>query len=272
MTQPWGQGYALVLGCSSGVGAAITKALAGAGYGILGFHRGHHSDEADALELACAATVPTRFFTLDAGTHPDTISAEQARHCVTAAIRPGELRVLVHSLSGASIGNTLTLTPVQIERTFNNLAHSFLWWIQWLHERNLFATDGVALALSNPCPDFYLRDSGVIGAAKAALEAYVRMLAIELRGAPRVNCLRFATVRTPALEAVMPAAIPQLEALHRHIVPRGRMQTTDDVANLVAMLVSKPAWWLNGAIIDGTGGAPTMLMDYAFHGARQVST
>jgi len=175
----------------------------------------------------------------------------------------------VHSLSGASLGDAILMAPDKIEKTFNNLAHSFLWWTQWLTRAERFGLHATAIALSNPCLDFYLRSTGVIGAAKAALEAYVGILACELRGSPTVNCVRFSTVLTPALRKVMPAAIERLDTLHQAIVPAGRIQEATDVADVVEMLLSPQAAWLNGAVIDATGGAPKMLMDYAFHGARK---
>lgn len=179
--------------------------------------------------------------------------------------------VLVHSLSGASVGNILHQTPNQAEQTFNCLAHSFLWWVQGLYVTGMLAPGARIIALSNPCPDFYLRNSGVIGSAKAALESYVKSLAAELGPEGyRVNCIRFSTVLTPALAKVMPeAGLMHMHKLHKSIVPAGRMQTADDVAKFVSLMVREESAWMNGAIVDLTGGAPSMLMDYAFYGMRE---
>jgi NAD(P)-dependent dehydrogenase (short-subunit alcohol dehydrogenase family) len=182
-------------------------------------------------------------------------------------VTDGEIDVFVHSLSGASLGPALAQDERAVARTFNLLAHSFLWWTQELVNLKLLSARGAhLLALSNPCPDFYLQNTGVIGAAKAALEAYVRALAVEL--GPRwhqVNAMRFSTVLTPALLKVLgPEAVRGLEQLHQRIVPANRIMTAGDVADLVALHLKDR--WTNGAILDATGGATLTLMDKAFHG------
>jgi NAD(P)-dependent dehydrogenase (short-subunit alcohol dehydrogenase family) len=244
---------AVVLGASVGVGASIAEGLANDGYEVIGFYRGRHEPE-----------VPSTTYELirqDAGSDLDSVKSAVDR------LPEGPVQVLVHSLSGAATGSALALTGSKVERTFNSLAHSFLWWVQALYETNRLGLGAHVIALSNPCPDFYLRNSGVIGAAKAALEAYVRMLAVEMDGACFVNAIRFSTVLTPALRQVLgPAAVHTLNELHASIVPCGRMQTADDVAAFVRRHVEDR--WTNGAVIDLTGGAPYLLMDYAFNGAR----
>jgi 3-oxoacyl-[acyl-carrier protein] reductase len=263
MIRPW----AVVLGASTGVGAAIAQALVWQQYNVLGFHRGNHQAEAD--DLNHKLTPHGILVGTDVGA--SVMAVEDGITRVASLIqKPRAIKVLVHSLSGASIGNILTKSPRGIECTFNNLAHSLVWWVQQLVHTDMLAPDARIIALSNPCPDFYLRDTGVIGAAKAALEAYVKTLAVELgpRG-HRVNAIRFSTVRTPALEAVMPEAMERLDKLHQAIVPAGRMQTARDVAQIVTLLVSEAAGWINGAILDCTGGPTLTLMDYAFYGNKQ---
>lgn len=258
-----GRSRAVVLGASVGVGAAIMRQLA-PNYDLVGFHRGKHRLEADQLRHEIQTSgAACGMFVLDVGS---------SKHDVDNGLRMvgnrGPVSVMVHSVSGASLGPMLQTSEGGITTTFNRLAHSFLWWVQGLHSQGLLNDNASIIALSNPCPDFYLRNSGVIGAAKAALEAYVRVLAVELGGAGhRVNCVRFSTVKTPALEAVVPpVAFSKLEDLHHSIIPARRMMTADDVAKFVALLVQDQ--WMNGAIVDLTGGATSTLMDYAFNGVR----
>jgi NAD(P)-dependent dehydrogenase (short-subunit alcohol dehydrogenase family) len=119
------------------------------------------------------------------------------------------------------------------------------------------------LGLTNPLGESLIRPCGLIAAAKAALESYVRSLAIELgpRG-HRVNLLKFSTVITPAVKTVYgPEAMERIEAVHRRMIPAGRMCTVDEVGRFVSTLAGDSCAWLNGATIDFTGGMTLGLAD-----------
>src|SRR5262249_52802159 len=108
-----------------------------------------------------------------------------------------------------------------------------------------------------------LNNTGLVAAAKAALEMYVKHLAIELGpGGHRVNLLKFGTVLTPAVRTVMgPEAAARLEAIHADLIPAGRMSTAEDVGAFVSILAREESGWLNGATIDFTGGMTLRLLD-----------
>ena len=63
-------------------------------------------------------------------------------------------------------------------------ANGFSGTITALSRRGQLPLNSHCVALSSPCVDFYLRNSGVIGAAKAALESYVKTLAVEFALTP----------------------------------------------------------------------------------------
>jgi NAD(P)-dependent dehydrogenase (short-subunit alcohol dehydrogenase family) len=150
-----------------------------------------------------------------------------------------------------------------VQKTFDVMAHSFVYWTQALLRRDLLAPGARILALGNPLGDTLLHNTGLITAAKAALEIYVRHLAVELgpRGY-RVNLLRFGTVLTPAVKQVYsPAALADLEAAHAQLIPAGRMCTPEEVARFVPLLLRDEADWFNGATIDFTGGMTLRLLD-----------
>src|SRR5437899_165980 len=181
---------------------------------------------------------------------------------------PHSVGLLVHSLSGASLGHFLDthddqLAPRQFEKTFNYLAHSFAYWAQALHRLDLLAPNARLLGLTNVLHDSLLDNAGLIAAAKAALDMYVRHLAIELGPfGHRVNLLKFPTVVTPALHALLgPAAIRRIEEVHRGLIPAGRICTVEDVARFVSLLARPETDWLTGAMIDFTGGMMLRLLD-----------
>jgi enoyl-[acyl-carrier protein] reductase III len=108
-----------------------------------------------------------------------------------------------------------------------------------------------AVAMSSPGSTRVLPAYAVVGASKAALEALVRYLAVELAPATRVNAISAGVVDTRAL-----THFPDREAMLRDAearTPAGRLVTPDDVANAVAWLVSPEAAMVTGhtLVLDG---------------------
>lgn len=265
--RPPDEGWAVVLGASAGTGAAMAKAVAhDPGLHVFGAHRGHHPDGAAAVvDEVTRAGRRAVMHVGDAGTLEGVAVGAAA---LAEAAGPRSVRFFVHSLANASVGRFTSggddqLTPRQVQKTFESMAHSFVFWTQELVRRDLLAPGARLLALTNPLHESMLRQCGLVLASKAALEAYVRHLAFELgpRG-HRVNLLKFATVLTPAVEKVYsPEALARLDARHRRMIPAGRMCSTDEVAGFVSLLLDERASWMNGATIDFTGAMTQSLLD-----------
>jgi NAD(P)-dependent dehydrogenase (short-subunit alcohol dehydrogenase family) len=263
---------ALVLGCSVGTGNAIAHKLAvSTGLDIIGIHRGNHMAEADALQMRISDTKrDVHLLRANAG-DLDAIPSLVDR--IGEILGPRRLRIAVHSCASASIGLVVnpvggpTLHPKQLHKTFDVMAHSFLVWGQELMKRRLLAEGGSILALLNSTDQNPVRGCCAIGAAKAALAAYVLYMAAELGPlGVQVNGLRFGTTKTHALE-VLPGAAHILDAV-RSFHPRGRLTSVDDVADFVSLLAQPNATWLNGSIIDFDGGERLNFCQYAVNGTR----
>jgi len=262
-----GGSWALILGVSTGSGAAIARAVAhDPGLDVIGFHRGHYPDDAAALERDLrSAGRQVELHAADAGL-PDRLPA--CADLVAQRVGSRSIALVVHALSGASLGHFLNtrddaFQPRQFDKTFNYLAHSFAYWARALHERDLLAPGAQLLGLTNVLHDQILHNCGLVAAAKAALETYVRYLAVELGPfGHRVNVLQYGTVITPALRTVMgPQALARMEAIHREMIPAGRMCTVEEVARFVSLLMQRDCGWFNGATIDFTGGMTLRLFD-----------
>lgn len=263
MTDRW----ALILGVSAGSGAAIARAVAqNPGLDVVGFHRGHYPDDARALEDDVRALGrKVELHVGDAGL-PDKVAP--CADLLLERLGGKSIALVVHALSGASLGHFLptrgdAFEQRQFEKTFNYLAHSFAYWTRALHERSLLAPGAQILGLTNVLHDQILHNLGLVAAAKAALETYVRYLAVELGPfGHRVNLLQYGTVITPALRTVMgPQALARMEAIHREMIPAGRMCTVEEVARFVSTLMDPQCGWFNGATIDFTGGMTLRLFD-----------
>ena len=115
---------------------------------------------------------------------------------------------------------------------------------------------GAIVAISSPGSTRVLPDYSVVGASKAALEAVVRYLAVEL--APKniiVNAVSPGVVLTDALKHF--DAISQDERLIEKAaaqIPAGRLVTPEDIASVVAFLCSPAASMIRGQTILVDGG------------------
>lgn len=264
--------WAVVLGASAGTGAAVASSLARRSQlDIFGVHRGNHAESA----VAVCAEVQTagracHMRVADAGTYD---GAQLGADEIVAVCGRQSVSFFVHSIACASVARLVAgegpppAHPKQVERTFEAMAHSFVWWCQALLEHDLLAPGARLLALSNPMVDQVLRGTALVAASKAALSTYVRHLAHEMGPLGyRVNELKFGAVPTHALLTTVgsgPAsAIADTAA---RAIPAGRLVTLPEVADFVALLARPEAAWLNGATLDFTGGETQALYDHAVH-------
>jgi enoyl-[acyl-carrier protein] reductase III len=108
------------------------------------------------------------------------------------------------------------------------------------------------VALSSLGASRVLENYALVGTSKAALEALVRYLAVELapRGI-RVNAVSGGVVETEALEH-----FPNKEAMLRigSGTPAGRIVTPDDIAGAVCFLCGPDAEMIRGQIVVVDGG------------------
>jgi NAD(P)-dependent dehydrogenase (short-subunit alcohol dehydrogenase family) len=256
MKSPW----AVVLGYSSGAGAAIAEALArDPGYDVFGVHRGNHPE----LAAEVCGRVREHGHSVherraDAGTHRG--AAEGCAELLEVA-GPGSVAFFVHALANASLGPLTDpsgkhLDAEQISRTFDGMAHSFVYWVQEMLARELLAPGARILGLTNNATVSVVGHLPAIAASKAALEIYVRHLAHELGPSGYlVSLLRFGAVETAALRKVFPdASWRHMVEVHERISPRRRMTDITEVARFASYLTREEAAPFHGATIDFTGG------------------
>ena len=257
------EGWALVLGASSGFGNAISVGLARAGLHVFGVHLDRKATLPNAERVAAdvrAAGREARFFNVnaaDADRRAETVAAMEA----TLAERgeTGRVRVLVHSLAFGSLKLFLadplkdSVTPAQMEMTLDVMAHTLVYWTQDVVGRGLMHEGGRIYAMTSSGSTRVLPSYGPVSAAKAALESHVRQLAVEL--APRritVNAIRAGVTATPASQKI--PGYDRLEANARRNNPSGRITTTDDVARAIAVLAHPDTHWITGNVIGVDGG------------------
>jgi NAD(P)-dependent dehydrogenase (short-subunit alcohol dehydrogenase family) len=145
------------------------------------------------------------------------------------------------------------LDEEDFSRTILCMGTSLLGWTQGLRARGLFADDARVFGLTSEGNTLAWKGYAAVSAAKVALEALARSIAVEF--APwgiRCNVIQAGITETPAL-----AAIPgsdHLKANARLRNPFGRLTTPRDVANVIYLLSLEEAAWVNGDVIRVDGG------------------
>ncbi len=255
-------GWALVLGASSGFGAATALALAQAGLDVAGVHLDRRATRDRARAVAsgiAAAGRRAQLFNCNAA-DPERRSEVLDALAAQGGVEPGQLRVLLHSLAFGALrpyvsdsGPQPELQPRQLTMTLEVMAHSLVWWTREALQRGLLGRGSRVLALTSAGSQRVLASYGAVSAAKAALEAHVRQLAVEL--APHgitVNALRPGVTDTPAVRQI-PGAEELLAAAARRN-PRGRCTRPEDVAQLVVGLLHPGFDWVSGVVLGVDGG------------------
>jgi len=256
-----GNCWAVILGGSSGFGLATAKKLARHGMNLCLVHRDRRAALAAVeREFGELRATGVRLLAFNA----DATSAEERRRIVGelgAALRPaGSVRLLMHSIAFGNLkplaadGDASTaLSEDDFAHTIHAMGTSLVGWAQELLGAGLLGPDARVLSMTSEGNSVAWKGYAAVSAAKAALEAVSRSMAVEL--APfgiRTNVLQAGVTDTPALRLIPGSEGLKASALQRN--PFRRLTTPHDVANVVYLLCREEASWINGALIRVDGG------------------
>jgi enoyl-[acyl-carrier protein] reductase III len=254
--QPW----ALVLGASSGFGAATSLELAKAGMNVFGVHLDRRDKLPGVDELQAKIRETGReavFWNVNASDDQyRTETVEKMRARLSGEPR-GTLRVLLHSLAFGSlkplVGAEQTVSKKQLEMTVDTMGHSLVYWVQDCLRAGLFEGGGRIFAMTSVGGTRAIPSYGAVSAAKASLEAHIRQLAVELAPAGiTANAIMAGVTDTPALRLI-PGHEKILEVAKKRN-PHGRLTTPEDVARCIVALCHPRTYWLTGNVLNVDGG------------------
>jgi 3-oxoacyl-[acyl-carrier protein] reductase len=244
---------ALVTGGSRGIGRAIVEALAAAGLRVALSYR-ERKDEADAVlaHLAGAghAALAVR---ADVGAAPDC-----ARLVEEVTRTWGRVDVLVNNAGVAVTGVKAGDLPVDEWRRILqvNLDGPFHL-IQAVLPQMRARRSGHIVNLSSNVTQRLPAGYGAYTVSKAALEALTRILAKEEGpNGIRVNAVAPGPIRTEMLAESMARMGPERADAFIRSVPLGRVGQPQEIASVVAFLVSDAASYLTGQVVFVNGGGP----------------
>ncbi len=257
------RGWALILGASSGFGAATSLALARAGLNVFGVHLDRKATLPNVERLAGeigALGRQARFFNINAADEEKRAEvATEMERVLRGRDEMGQVRVMLHSLAFGTLKLFVTdpikeaVTKAQMDMTLDVMAHSLVYWTQELVGRGLMGRGGRIYAMTSAGGARVLPFYGPVSAAKAALESNIRQLAAEL--APQgitANSIRAGVTATPAAQK-----IPNYEELSQQAArrnPHRRLTTTEDVAKAIVVLSHPDTHWITGNVIGVDGG------------------
>lgn len=238
-------GVAIVTGASRGIGATIARRLVRDGYAVA-VNYASSSTEADKLvaELTQAGGKAV-------AVQGDVSKADDVRRLFeTVEQQLGKADVVVNN---AGILKTVPLAQTSDELFAQTFAINVGGVFNMLREAATRVNDGGRIInLSSTTLALNLPGYSIYNGTKAAVEAFSRVFAKELRGRRiTVNCVAPGPVAT---DLFLNGKTEEQIAQFSKMPPLERLGQPEDISNAVAFLAGPDGAWVNGQVLRANGG------------------
>ena len=250
--------WVLLLGGSTGHGAATAKQLAKDGYGIIAFH----FDRGEAKKIAEKTIIEIGEITKgDCHYFNSNAASEEVMDQYIPQIKEitgGQpLKLLLHSIAFGTTTNFFGGKPVtqkQMDMTIHVMGNSLLYWTQKLFAADLLSKGSRVIGLTSEGNYLAMDGYGPVSVAKVAMEAIIRQIGWELgKYGITANSVQAGVTPTRALTKITENWKDWIENTKKRN-PMGRTTTPEDVAGTISLLLKPEADFINCSIIYCDGG------------------
>ncbi len=246
--------WALILGASSGIGAACARKLAESGFNIYGIYLRKPQSVIDNLtDYIKSQNVDVCFHKMNA------MNEDKRLEVINNLKDLGQVKCFIHSIAFGTLkpmiskNNESTLDSKNIDMTLSVMGSSLVYWAQALYQNNLLVKGSQIFSMTSAGGRKQWPSYGAVSMAKATLESASRQLAIELASdGIGVNAIQAGVTDTPALRK-----IPGNEKMIDFAIqnnPSGRLTSPEDIAEYIQILAQSNNSWMTGNVIRIDGG------------------
>lgn len=252
--------WAIILGASTGLGLATAKKLAKEGLNLCLVYRARKSDVA-AIESEFETIVSTCNAKL-LHFNKDVIKPENRESILTQLQQTlqetGKVKCLVHSIAKGNLKPMTADGDRELQNddfhiTMENMAFSLYDWTKHVFNKKIFSEDARIISFTSEGNKKAWKNYAAVSAAKVALEAISRNIALEFAAfGIKVNCIEAGITDTASFRM-----IPGNEKLKEYAIQRNpfkRLTTPEDVANVVYLLTKEESKWITGVTLPVNGG------------------
>ncbi len=226
----------VIIGASSGIGNELARQLARAGHNVIAtYNKNKPTDEIPNIRFHYLNVLEDTFL-LD--------------------FLPEELTGFVYCPGSINLRPFERIKPMDFESDYKLQVIGAIKLLQMILPRLMKSANASIVLFSTVAVQTGLPFHTQVSASKGAIEGLTKALAAELAPKVRVNCIAPSLTDTPLAASLLNSDQKKETNAQRH--PLKRIGTKEDIANMVAFLLSEKASWITGQILHVDGGMSSL--------------